>query len=123
MSFLTITKDGETIELEIETESASEAAPEFIGSTERAFDGSFRGDKEEFRVWNVVAVNLFQSDFEALRAMVRNDAAVSIGGAAMGAAAPVLGIVEIGEAPYVDDNRAPDDEGFTRTVALTIREG
>lgn len=122
MPFLTVTKAGQTIELEIETESARETEPETIGSTARAFDGSFRSDLEEFRVWTFVAVNLFQPAYDALRAMCRNDAAVTVDGDALGDAAPIQAIVKLTEAPYIDDAR--DDElGFTRTVALTVKQG
>lgn len=122
MPFMTVTKDGETIELEIEVDSARELEAESIGSTSRAFDGSWRSDKEEFRGWSFIAVNLFQEKYEQLRAMVQNDAAVSVDGDAFGDAAPVTGIVQLGEAPFVDDAR--DTElGFTRTVALTVKAG
>lgn len=122
MAFLTVSDGTDTITLDIETESATESEPEAIGSTARAFDGSFRGDKEEFRVWNFVAVNLLQDDYDALRAMIQNDASLTIDGDALGEAGPVTGIVVAGAAPYVDDAR-DDSVGFTRTIALTVKRG
>lgn len=122
MPFLTVSDGVDTIELEIETESARETEPESIGSTTRAFNGAFRSDREEFRVWTFVAVNLLQPAYDALRAMCRNDAALEIDGDALGDAAPVSGIVQLTEAPFVDDAR-DDERGFSRTVALTVKRG
>lgn len=121
MAFVTISNGVDTIELEIETESAQETEPEFIGSIARTFAGGFRSDREEFRGWSFVAVNLFQAAYDALRAMVKNDAVLTIDGDAFGDAAPVTGIVQLGEAPFVDDAR--DALGFSRTVAITVKQG
>lgn len=120
MAFLTLTKDGDTIELEIDAESARQAEPESIGSTTRAFNGGFRSDKEEFRVWNFVAVNVFPDMDADIRTMCRNDAAIDVAGDAMNGET-VTGIVMIGEAPFWDDARS--STGFTRSLSLTIKEG
>lgn len=119
-AFLIITAGAVSIELEIDAESAHQRESETVGELTRSFAGTFLSDVEEFRVWDATAVNMTMTQFAALRAMVKEGAAVTIGGVAMGGEL-VTGIVEIKDAPFIDDAR--QDDGLSRTAALTIREG
>lgn len=119
-AFLTITKGGTSLDLDIDVDSARETDPEQIGSTSRAFDGSFRGDAEDFRTWSFVAVFRDPEEYDDLRDMVAGDAAVTVSGLAMGGGT-INAIVKVSEGSFVDDAAAAN--GFSRVAALSIRQG
>lgn len=112
MPFLTIAG----IDVPVSTSGASKLAPERIGSSARAFDGSLRSSvRLEKRGWQFRTPLRPSGFWTALESAVANGTFVSCAGDAIGAT--VLCEVTIGESELVAVRG-----GFRRALTLTLRE-
>lgn len=113
MSFLVIA--GSTVP--VAPSGASENAPEQIGSTSRAYDGSLRSTvRAEKRSWTFTTKPIDSTLEATIRAAVANAYAVTVTGSALGGAS-VTCIVTLGQASFTLVRG-----GFKKTLTLNVKE-
>jgi hypothetical protein len=120
MSFLTITKAGTTIIVDVSAAGgATEREARRVGETVDVFSGGLSSSvSAEYREWEWPAALMTQAAYETLRALVALDAIVTVNGEAVGnVATPAM--VRVTGAGYVQDVRDPT--GFKRRAVLNVR--
>lgn len=106
----------------------SEKEPEWLGTEDRADDGSLRSSvRGKKRVWGGATPPLAWDDAETVLALAPPGTFVACGGAFLVgpvslAATTVLCSVRVTEIPYRDDRSAPAAPSFKRVLAFTMRE-